>query len=175
MTLFRRLLLLVSLAFWQGGFMFYGGVVVPVGASVLGSETEQGFITQSVTNYLNLAGAVCVTIWGATLAFDVRRSSRLGRLCWATWLGIAIGLGVLISLHLVMDRGLDSAGHAILDEAKFLRLHEAYITISTIQWLFCLTLLGLTLQAWRSSDRVSSDVGQAASLPPEHQSLGKKG
>jgi hypothetical protein len=163
MTLFRRFVLLLSLAFWQGGFMFYGGVVVPVGASVLGSETEQGFITQSVTNYLNVAGVVCVTVWGVTLAFDVRRSSRLGRLCWAIWLGIALGLGVLIGLHLIMDRGLDSAGHAILDEARFLRLHEAYITTSTVQWLLCLALLGLTLHAWRSSDRVSSNGGHSIS------------
>ena len=43
--------------------MFYGGVVVPVGGRILGSETEQGFITQAVTNYLNLAGAVCLAMW----------------------------------------------------------------------------------------------------------------
>ena len=50
-TLGRRLLLLIGLMFWQGGFLFYAAVVVPVGTRVLGSETEQGFITQSVTNY----------------------------------------------------------------------------------------------------------------------------
>ena len=33
----RRMVLLVSLMFWQGGFMFYGGVVVPVGGRILGS------------------------------------------------------------------------------------------------------------------------------------------
>jgi hypothetical protein len=152
MTLFRRFVLLLCLAFWQGGFMFYGGVVVTVGAAVLGSETEQGFITQSVTNYLNVAGAVCVTVWGVALACDTRLSSRQGRLCWGLWSGIAICLGLLIGLHRVMDRSLDSAGHAILDEQRFLRLHEAYITTSTIQWLFCLALLGLTLAAWRSAD-----------------------
>jgi len=48
----RRMVLLVSLMFWQGGLMFYGGVVVPVGGRVLGSETKQGFVTQSVTNHL---------------------------------------------------------------------------------------------------------------------------
>jgi hypothetical protein len=161
MTLFRRFVLLLCLAFWQGGFMFYGGVVVTVGASVLGSETEQGFITQSVTNYLNVAGAVCVTVWGVALACDTRLSSGLGRLCWGFWAGIAIGLGVLIGLHLVMDRGLDSAGHTILDEQSFLQLHEAYITTSTIQWLLCVALLGLTLAAWRSSDRRSADHDKA--------------
>ena len=44
----RRLLLLLTLMFWQGGFMFYGAVVVPVGSEVLASDTGQGFITRSV-------------------------------------------------------------------------------------------------------------------------------
>ena len=56
MRLLRQFVLLVSLMFWQGGFMFYGGVVVEIGGRLLGSETQQGFITQSATNYLNLAG-----------------------------------------------------------------------------------------------------------------------
>src|SRR5580700_10244682 len=99
MTLVRRFLLLVSIAFWQGGFMFYGGVVVPVGAAVLGSEVEQGFITQAVTNYLNGAGAVCVTVWGIMLWLDAPRSSWLGRTSWALWSGLVVTLGLLIGLH----------------------------------------------------------------------------
>lgn len=58
MRMIRRLLLLWSLMFWQGGFMFYGGVVVPVSSRILGSDLEQGWITRSVTNYLNVSGAV---------------------------------------------------------------------------------------------------------------------
>src|ERR1700746_354095 len=68
MTVVRRWLLLWALMFWQGGFTFYGGVVVPVGSAVLGSEREQGFITRKVTNYLNLAGAVALAIWGWDLS-----------------------------------------------------------------------------------------------------------
>lgn len=63
--LVRRLLLLWALMFWQGGFMFYGGVVVPVGSRILGSDLEQGWITRSVTNYLNVAGAVALALWGS--------------------------------------------------------------------------------------------------------------
>ena len=37
----RRLLVVWTLAFWQGGFMFYGGVVIPVGSRILGSDLEQ--------------------------------------------------------------------------------------------------------------------------------------
>jgi hypothetical protein len=62
MTILRPLILLIALMFWQGGFMFYGSVVITVGAEVLGSEMDQGFVTQAVTNYLNIAGAVCLMI-----------------------------------------------------------------------------------------------------------------
>ena len=30
MTILRRFLVLAALMFWQGGFMFYGAVVVPI-------------------------------------------------------------------------------------------------------------------------------------------------
>jgi hypothetical protein len=149
MTLLRRFVLILFIAFWQGGFMFYGGVVVPVGASVLGSETEQGFITQSVTNYLNVAGAVCVIVWGVVLKFDGPRSPRLARAGWILWSLIVAALGIQIGLHIVMDRWLDSASRTILDEGKFIRFHEAYLTTSTVQWLMGLALLAVTLGAWR--------------------------
>jgi hypothetical protein len=48
MIILRRLILIVALMFWQGGFMFYGSVVITVGAQVLGSEMDQGFVTQAV-------------------------------------------------------------------------------------------------------------------------------
>lgn len=51
MILLSRWLLLWALMFWQGGFTVHGGVVVPVGSAVLGSEREPGFITRTVTNY----------------------------------------------------------------------------------------------------------------------------
>jgi hypothetical protein len=156
MTLFRRFVLLLCIAFWQGGFMFYGGVVVPVGASVLGSETEQGFITQAVTNYLNCAGAVCVTVWGIMLWLDAPRSSWLGRNGWALWSGLVVTLGLLIGLHVLMDRLLDIPGHNFLDEEKFLRLHGVYIATSTAQWLMCLALLALTLRTWGLRPNVDS-------------------
>ncbi len=148
MTLFRRFALILCLAFWQGGFMFYGGVVVPVGASVLGSETEQGFITQAVTNYLNVAGVVCVLVWGIALKLDGPRASRTVRAAWILWSLVAVALGIQIGLHVIMDRWLDTASRTILDETKFIRFHEAYLTTSTIQWLLCLALLAVTLSAW---------------------------
>ncbi|MCA9269901.1 MAG: hypothetical protein KDA41_15580, partial [Planctomycetales bacterium] len=58
----RRVLYFASLLpmiAWWGGLTFYAGVVVPVGAAVFGS-TEQGFVTQRVTNWLNLLLAVAL-------------------------------------------------------------------------------------------------------------------
>ena len=64
MILIRRYLLLMSLMFWQGGFTFYSAVVVPIGSDLLGSGRDQGFITRSVTNYLNLAGVAALALSG---------------------------------------------------------------------------------------------------------------
>ena len=93
----RRMLLLVSLMFWQGGFMFYGSVVVPVGGRILGSETEQGFITQSVTNYLNLAGAVCLIVCLEHLWHDRRHG--VSRLEWSIWSLTVVSVIVLAGVH----------------------------------------------------------------------------
>ena len=79
----RRLLLLIALMVWQGGFMFYGAVVVPVGSEVLGSHLQQGFVTQSVTNYLNLIGAMALAVW----CWDITTGRAAGgrRLRWIGW------------------------------------------------------------------------------------------
>jgi hypothetical protein len=45
----RRFLFVAAVAFWLGGFMFYGGVVIDAGAKVLGSHRKQGFVTERVT------------------------------------------------------------------------------------------------------------------------------
>jgi len=147
MILLRRLILFVALMFWQGGFMFYGSVVITVGAQVLGSELEQGFVTQSVTNYFNVAGAVCLTIWGIVLWHE--RPTWLG---WTLWLGIVLSLAVLAILHSRLDQRLEFDSHAVMGQG-FYSLHRVYLTISTAQWLAALTLLALTLHQWRNADR----------------------
>ena len=151
-TLSRRWLLLWALMFWQGGFTFYGGVVVPVGSAVLGSDREQGFITRSVTNYLNVAGAVALAIWCWELATMRRKSPGGDRLRWAVWVGLVLAHAALVVLHLQLDAHLIPESSAVLERQRFLILHEGYIFISSAQWAGCLVLTALTLWAWQGEN-----------------------
>src|SRR5437764_1220112 len=103
----RRILLLFALMFWQGGFTFYSAVVVPIGSEILGSHQEQGWITRSVTNYLNVAGAVTVLLWAWDIA-RTRDSARWRRRCrWGLWAILVVTLGLLAYLHPTLDQHLD--------------------------------------------------------------------
>jgi hypothetical protein len=152
MTVVRRWLLLWALMFWQGGFTFYGGVVVPVGSAVLGSEREQGFITRKVTNYLNLAGAVALAVWGWDLWAGRGKLPGGRRLRWAIWCGLALLLALLVCLHPRTDELLNPEDVMVLDRHRFRSLHESYLIVSTVQWAGCLLLTALTLRAWREED-----------------------
>jgi hypothetical protein len=152
MTLVRRWLLLWALMFWEGGFTFYGGVVVPVGSAVLGSEREQGFITRKVTNYLNLAGAVALAVWGWDLRAMRGKSPGGRRLRWATWAGLVLSLALLVWLHPKLGDLLDPEDVMVLDRRRFRSLHERYLIVSTVQWAGCLLLTALTIRAWRDQD-----------------------
>ena len=150
MRVVRQFVLLVSLMFWQGGFMFYGGVVVPVGGHILESETKQGFITQSVTNYLNLAGLVCLFLWAETLWHERRRG--VTKLEWVTLIATAATLGMLAVIHLSMDRVVDSSSASVVDPRQFHLYHKLYIGTSTVQWLGSLLMLFLAIRRWDSTN-----------------------
>ena len=148
-TLLRRLLLLMTLMVWQGGFMFYGGVVVEVGADVLGSHRTQGFVTQRVTNYLNVAGAVALGVWGWDVAAG-RAGGRRPR--WIGW-GVLVALLVaLVWLHPRLDALLVADEFRILDRPGYRSLHQWYLTVSTMQWIVAIVLIGLTIWTWKECD-----------------------
>jgi len=149
-TVLRRLLLLLSLMVWQGGFVFYGAVVVPVGAEVVGSHRVQGFVTQRVTNYLNAAGAAALACWCWDVAAGNVVSGRRTR--WAVWGGLVFSLGVLVWLHPRLDGLLDADELRVLDRHHYRRLHQWYLTISTVQWVGAVNLIALTIRAWRAED-----------------------
>ncbi|MFL5342786.1 MAG: hypothetical protein ACJ8F7_21850 [Gemmataceae bacterium] len=157
LTLSRRFALLVALMFWQGGFTFYGAVVVPVGASVLGSELSQGFITREVTNYLNAAGVVALALWTVDLATERGGRPGLRRTRWPLWLLLAAALAALLWLHTLMDAHFP----LLLDRRGFRALHRTYLVISTAQWAVSLMLLAYTLHSW-----MKPAAGRASEGPP---------
>jgi len=152
----RRMLMILSIMFWQGGFMFYGGVVVPVGGSVLESDTQQGFITQSVTNYLNLAGAACLLIWVSNLWYD--RKSGVLKIEWMLWCFTAVSLAVLVVVHSRMDQILNQDSTTILNPKAFDLYHKIYIGTSSLQWAAMLCLLLFAMIRWKQQDHGSNPI-----------------
>ncbi len=135
--------------------MFYGAVVVPVGSSVLKSHTTQGFITRSVTNFLNLAGVLTVVMWLFELLATREPRVTLRRLRWATWILIVTTLVLQVWLHVELDARLVPAGQEVLDRPTFQTFHSWYLIVSTGQWASALGLLLMTLQHWQIQDRGS--------------------
>src|SRR5207249_8830053 len=112
--------------FWQGGFTFYGAVVVPIGGSVLGSELDQGFITRHVTDYLNAAGGVALVLWAWELAVERGGRVTLRPARWSLWVFLAAALAALIWLHLRMDAHFAADEPLIHDRSGFRTLHRIY-------------------------------------------------
>ncbi len=136
---------------WQGGFFFYAAVVVPVGTDMLGSAA-QGFVTQEVTRWLNVFGAVFHLLLAWTLA--VERGAPHWRLRVGIGATSAAMLVALFALHPVLDSFLDPIGQTVDRPKVFYRWHNAYLWISTVQWLLALAMAWLWVGAWRwSSDR----------------------
>src|SRR5690242_12724696 len=130
----RRFLFIAAVAFWLGGFTFYTSVVIPVGTRTLGS-VRQGFITQQVTGWLNVAGAVALPLMLWNLAAVWRARGRAVRIALlGTWVLMAAVEVELFAMHPMMDRLLDLRAKHVLDYARFDRLHYIYLMSSTIQW-----------------------------------------
>lgn len=152
----RRFLVLAALMFWQGGFVFYAGIVVPIGTEVLGSELEQGFITRHVAVSLNLAGAVALLplCWDAVAGRDPSRWRRRTR--WLACAGMLITLVLLIWLHPRMGELLVAEGRnkRIDDYERFTTMHRVYLWTITVQWAFGVVYAFLSVWSWWASDRM---------------------
>lgn len=149
MAIFRRFLLLAALGFWQGGFTFYATVVVPMGEEVLGSSIDQGFVTQRVANYLNLAGAAALPL----LFWDVAAMKKKSPMRAASWLVMAVSLGLLAGMHVYLDQFLDAESKSVMDHSRFYFAHEVYLTVCAVQWASGLAFLFTSLRVWRAEDR----------------------
>ncbi len=143
----RRFFLFLLLSFSFGGFLFYAGVVVPIGSSVLGTTT-QGFVTRLVTNALNAAVAVTLVfmIW-EVFAGKHRRSASCNR--WLSlWVAvISVCWLVLVGLHPLLDSLLDTEEFAVKQHSRFYGLHRVYLWVSTIEWLGSLPFLWILVNS----------------------------
>ena len=146
----RRFVVIGAIASWIGGFTFYTGVVVHVGAAALNSHRRQGFVTEHVTNWLNLSGAIALVV----LLWELLAARSAGK--WAkramifSWVTMVALQATLFVVHAMMDRLLDPQAREILDESKFSTLHDVYVWVSTIQWCTALLFLFAMLWAWDS-------------------------
>jgi hypothetical protein len=130
-----RFINILSIAFWLGGLTFYALIVVPVGTDILGS-TGQGFITQRVTNQLNI---VACGVLALLLVNVIRRG---GRLLIGSWLILLLTQVALFVMHPWLDAMLDSTTQEISDGALFYKRHGIYLDVTAVQWA---TLL---IQLW---------------------------
>lgn len=147
--LLRRFLVLQSLLLWQGGFLFYALVVVPIGTDFLGSATHQGFVTQRVTLWLNRIGWVALAILAVdALATAPRRRLRF----WLVVLATILNALLAFWLHGTISERLDFDEHRIRQREGFYSLHRWYLIVSGLQWLAMLAFSAFTLSAWRAHD-----------------------
>ncbi len=153
MILLRRFLVVQAFLLWQGGFLFYAAVVVPIGTEFLQSPTLQGMITQRVTHWLNAFGLVWAVIFGWDLFAGHATERRLHTLRCTLWFLCSVLLFGLIGLHRELDAMIDLDSERVLDKQRFRFWHEVYLWVTTIHWVFALVLAFSTLRAWRNADR----------------------
>lgn len=141
--------LIATFALWFGGFTFYVSFVVPVGTEVLGSARSQGFITQQVTNWLNVTCGFALGLMVLELVFSWKRMRRPGRVTQVLML-IAIGLLLiaLVWMHPLLDRMLVPAEERVADREKFYAIHRLYLWFSTFQWVAAWVWLLISVVTW---------------------------
>lgn len=150
MKMFRRVFLWWLFMFWQGGFLFYGAVVVTIGTEVQGSDFAQGLITRRVAVAMNITGLAVVLAW--TWDLFTERETRLWQR-WFTWIFLLATLALLAWLHPQMDALIDAEHEKLLDREWFRHLHRWYLRVSTAQWIASVAFTFWTLQNWRDTDR----------------------
>ena len=119
-----QFLLTLVVGLWLGGLTFYTGIVVPIGTEIIGG-TEQGFVTQRVTNWLNAIGVVALLGLGVNVWFRERN--------WAivvTWLLAALSQLSLLALHPLLDVQLDLRTRTIRDTGWFYECHRGYLIVT---------------------------------------------
>jgi hypothetical protein len=160
MTLLRRIVVIVVFAFWQGGFTFYAAVAAPVNSEILGSSPDRALISQKITRFINLAGAIALVplAWDAAASRDPATWRR-----WLRWLvlfAMALSLGVLLWLQFHLEAQQIDDPYGLHQLGDFPKDHW-YLWVSIFQWECAMLYLVLMVQAWRgdSGDSVAPPEG----------------
>jgi hypothetical protein len=145
----RRVLVVLALCVWFGGFTFYSLVVIHMGHKVFESLVEVGFLTQAVTRWLNLigVGTLCLMLWNVFAGWSRQKRFIRGTLL-STWL-LAAGIELaLFVLHPMLDAHLDPETRSLVARPEFVRLHLLYVNLSTTQWVATIVYICATVKAW---------------------------
>ena len=166
----RRFATVLVLALWMGGFTFYAEIIIPTAAHVLHSERHVGFITEQVTNWLNLIGlaALAVFLWNLIAEWG-RQPAERRRWLAVAWGTMALAHAGLFATHPLIDRLLDIQAHTIRDDDRFLMLHNVYLTFATTQWVAALIYTWLSLCAWRHDDRQAAIASANGAAVPRSE------
>jgi hypothetical protein len=138
--------------FWQGGFLFYSAVVVPVARSRPETKEVQPLVTRDVTRYLNFVGVFAIVVLGWDALATTDPSRRRQGLRVVSCVVLAVALGALFWLHPKLSELMDGGGQTIKPGSTLYPLHRVYLLFSTLQWFICLTSVWLMLSAWRVED-----------------------
>ena len=145
----RRFLVFQILLLWQGGFLFYTAVVVPIGTGVMGSAAGQGVVTAHVTDWLNRLGVVGLVL----LAWDIAATKNRCAPRWWCWTVAVVCQYLMCFFHDLLDAFMDPARTVVVIRPPFYPVHRMYLWASTVQWAACVALAWLTLRAWAEGER----------------------
>ena len=146
----RRVLAVLLLALWWGGFTFYAARVVSIGHQVLKSKVRQGFITERVTDELNWLGLV--TLAFVCWEFFASRRSVCRRAAWVAWTVALLATLALFALHAQLAAMLDFTAPTIADDEHFYGQHRVYLMVASVQWLAGLGCLVSLLRCPRTDE-----------------------
>jgi hypothetical protein len=160
-ALIRRYLTVIILAMWMGGFTFYALIVIPTATKVLASVRMAGFITEQVTNWLNLMGIAAISFFLWNVVAEWNRQTRFRRYgLIATWAVMALTQIALFATHPFIDHLLNPRSHTLHDYDRFLFLHTVYLSFATAQWTAALLYLWLLFACWRHTDGQNARLRQ---------------
>lgn len=154
-----HVLSVLAWALWMGGFTFFTSVSLRVAHNVLSESHEFGFVTQVVTDRLNVIGLIASLLLLAQLAAHWQVLVRWRRfLLGFTWLIMAVTLAFLFNLHNAIDAVVNFEQRVVIDADAFEPVHVRYKQVATVQWLAAVLHLTVMLTASRSESRADQDA-----------------